>query len=760
MPADTGRRRIVLSPTRDDYVDAGFVLVLMGLAIVGFRTTYSGSGYLIAGLVGTLLGIVIAHFANVLRQPMIAVAAATLVVFFLAGGAVALHASAIGGVLPSGSTFHLLSDESVHGWRKLLTTLPPVDGSGGLLVLPYLLGILGGVAGFCLARRARPSAAPVAAPFLVLAAVILLGTQTPAARLLQGAVFAVVALAWVAIRAARLRPPVQNGSGRATRLVTVVVLLGVAFGGAALIGPHVPGSGARARTVLRSYVDPPFDVGQYPSPLAGFRKYTKPAKELYAKDLFTIHGLPSGTLVRVATMDDYNGLTWTAANRPGGGDSPADTFQRVGTDIDDPAAGTHASYTVTIDSGYHDVWLPDAGSLTRLAFSGDRASGHGSSFRYNLATGTGVVPDGLQPGDSYAADAVLPATVALRAADQVATGAAVIAAGAFLHSQAVDWSRSGQGAAAQVLAIAKHLYQVGKFTDGEPPNQQYLPGHSEARLLTFVNGAQVAGDEEQFAATLALAADQLGIPARVVLGATLGASGVVTGKDVTAWVEVELTNGTWRAVLPDTFMNRNSHPDREPPQQQQQQAGQVVPPPARGRPHTGLLDATDAASKVKNTAQHHQVAHHGVAVPGWLVGLGTWGGPPVLLVVLVCAAIIGAKGLRRRRRRSRGTPATRLAQGWLELVDHARDLGAPAIAGRTRREQARDLAAHDLGQLATIADARVFGAAQPDDASAAEFWTHVDSARDRMSRSVSRGRRMLAALSLASLRRPAAGEPA
>ena len=57
------------------------------------------------------------------------------------------------------------------------------------------------------------------------------------------------------------------------------------------------------RAVARNWVEPPFDIGRYPSPLAGFRKYIDPlgqenAANVYDRTLFTIEGAPAGTRVR------------------------------------------------------------------------------------------------------------------------------------------------------------------------------------------------------------------------------------------------------------------------------------------------------------------------------------------------------------------------------------------------------------------------------------------------------------------------------
>ena len=78
----------------------------------------------------------------------------------------------------------------------------------------------------------------------------------------------------------------------------------------------------------------------FPSPLVGFRKYFKDQKD---SELFSVAGLPAGARVRLAVLDDYNGVTFNASTAGG-------PFVRVGDQIDDPATGQAATIDVTIDA--------------------------------------------------------------------------------------------------------------------------------------------------------------------------------------------------------------------------------------------------------------------------------------------------------------------------------------------------------------------------------------------------------------------------
>jgi transglutaminase-like putative cysteine protease len=758
--ATSHRRRAPINPapSRADLTDAGFLIALCTLALAGFSTTFDGWGFLAVGAVGLILGVLIGHGANVLRQPLIAVAAMTVGVFFLLGGAVALRSHAIAGILPSPTVLTGLAQVSVFGWKELLTTLPPVDGQGPLLALPYILGLLCGSGGFTLARRVRYSAAPVAAPVAVLAAVILLGTAQPASRITQGLLFGCVALTWTAIRHQRRRPLVRAGARPLSQLLTAAALLSLVAGGTALLAPNMPGGQSHQRVVLRSYVQPPFDISNYPSPLVGFRKYTKDANQLWDQTLFTVAGLPAGAKIRLAVLNDYEGSVWSVTNdasatMPG---QPAGTFQRVGARIARTTTGTPATLHVTIGPAYAaakdiNAWLPVSGQTTQVTFTGPRATTHTDNFRYNLATDSAVVPDRLQAGDQYTLATVIAPTVP--GADPQPYGPSTLnsASYAFVASQATKWSDKADGVWAQVTNVAKYLHDTGAYSDGGPGQGQYLPGHSVGRLSGFLNARQIVGNDEQYAAAFALMSNQIGLPARVVLGAEPETGGVVKGQDVHAWTEVHLADGQWAPITEKVFMPDSSRkPNQQPPEPIQDANASVVPPPHAARPPS-TFDAAQQAD-ANSARSQHQAPKQGFQIPAFILAALTWGGPPLTAILGSCLLILGLKARRRQQRRTRGLATTRFAKGWRELVDHARDLGSTVPTGHTRKEQADLLGAHNIGHLAAAADAGVFGPGDPDEESVNAYWESIDHARRTMSQKVSRLARIRAAISLRSLR--------
>ncbi|GAA2968767.1 transglutaminase-like domain-containing protein [Actinokineospora diospyrosa] len=743
-------------PTRADLADAAYLTLLFTVALVGFTTSYTGWPFLWTGLAGLGLGLLVGHVANVLKQPLVTVVALTVAVFFLLGGAVVMRERAVAGFLPGPDALGGLAQSSVDSWKQLLTTLPPVD-SGPLLIIPYILGLVCGAGGFTLARRVRVSAAPVAAPALVMIAVILLGTSSPTLPTVLGGIFAALSLGWISVRARRRRRQLRDGARRATRVMSAAALVGVLAGLAVLAGPILPGAGGH-RTVLREYITPPFDLNAYASPLVGFRKYTKNANQLHDQTLFTVTGLPEGGLVRIATLDDYTGTVWGA----GGGSAetvpgqPKYGFQRVGTRIPPTAKGPRATVEIEIGAAYAtaddvNAWLPTPGAPTAIRFAGTTARGHSESFRYNLATTSGIVADRLRTGDKYTVDTIVD-TVEVPA-DPQPFGRPTVEQSAyqFVTAKTGTWAAKASDLGGKLKAVASYLRDNGAYSDGGPGETEYLPGHSVGRLTSFLNAQRPVGDDEQYAAVFALVANQLGMPARVVLGARPGPGGVVRGEHIQAWVEIHLTDGRWAQVMSSEFMpDRSKKPDKIPPQQFENTEASIVPPPNTVHPPSSLTDASRVDPNVGRSASAK--GDEGWEIPGYLLTIITWAGPPIGLVALVCTVIIGGKALRRRRRRLQGEPAARVASGWQEVMDRARDLGTAVPAGLTRPEQATTLGDATVLRLARAADATVFGPIDPNDAAATRFWSSVDEVRKQLGAGVSRFRRLKAALSLSTVR--------
>jgi len=765
-------RRLTLTQARTVGVDAAFVLALVGVAVAGLGATYTETEYWWVAMLGAALAVASTVVVVVmLRWPSVVAAALVLVWYFLLGPILCLRQE---DGLPRPSSWRLLVDETLYGWKDLLTTLPPVDGESRLLVLPWVLGLATGLLAttLSLVKTRRPLVAgplPLLPPVALLALVILLGVGRPHQLWLQGGIFGVLALAWLGLRSARTSAPVRSTQGKLARLGSGAALVGVAGLLSLPVGTWASGGDAD-RVILRTHVDPPFDVGQYPSPLASFRRYVElPAgrtdpRNLHDTDLFTIEGVPAGSRVRLAVLDRYDGVVWGASNnaQPVGSPGAADdTYQRVSSVIDNPVPGRGVDARVTIGPGWGGVWLPTVGALQSLRFDGTDGDALAESFRYNLATSSAVVPRGLRPGDVYTFTAVRPTDdLTPQTAPSGLVGAAADAAG-FLDTQAVQWSEGETQPMRRVFAIARHLKSEGKYSDGVIESEKiYHAGHNRYRLTDDTGGVNspfVVGNDEQYAAWMALLANRIGVPARVVLGAVVPDGGRVTGADVHAWVEVQVADGTWRTLATDLFMDEDA-PAEQQTTRQQDQSGTVVPPPAPIPPPSTAGEQNDADMKVRknrSTAKSGDEEEEAGPVSRWVERAVVYVGVPLVALTILLSSVVVAKLLRRRRRRTRSKISSRFVGAWRELVDHARDLGQPVPvgAGVTRREQSRRLASDGAGPLARRADSHVFGPRVPRPRDAESFWQAVDAERKAMSESVSLGRRVRAALNLTTFRR-------
>lgn len=772
--ATTGTRTRVRShallPDRHAWVDIGFTLVLGVVALSALGTSFTGSSYLVVGLLGAVIAVVVTHLTRAAGWPIISAVVICMALFFLLGGPLCLRSLGDTSVLPGTTTLARVADQAIFGWKDLLTTLPPIEGDGPLLVLPWLSGMLAGLVGLGLAhlpvRRAWLAAAlPVLGMTAVLSGAILLGVRHPQSLLVQGSVFAGLALAWLAIRAHRTSAAVHGGSTSYVRGLGAVAMLALAAGVAFPASAVLAGDDGE-RAVARNWVEPPFDIGRYPSPLAGFRKYIdlkgrSDPNNVYDKTLLDVEGVEAGRRIRFATMDRYDGMVWGASDNalPGPGD---DSFQRVSSTIDNPVDGEEVDVTVTLGEGWSGVWLPTVGALQSMTFETGDARAKAEVFRYNLATSTAVVPSGLQPGDRYSFTAVQPDDVLTpETVGSVEATTSIPPGAAFIQGPTEKWTEdAGSDPMDRVLAAAEHLKSEGKYSDGIGRTERiYVGGHSVWRLSDeFVNAPQIVGNDEQYAATMALIANEIGVPARVVLGAVVPEGGRVTGKEVQAWVELRAADGSWRTLPTESFMS-TTPPADQVPQTNTPMSGTVIPPPNPIPPPSDAGEQSDADLKERKATRKkaEEDEEEGIipGLPSWVGVVLTYVALPLLVVALLLAAVVGLKAWRRHRRRRAESASARFVGAWRELVDHARDLGqvVPLGPAVTRREQSVGIVSDRAGTLARRADSSVFGPSVPEEAAAATYWESIDAERRAMSREVGRWQRLRAAISLRSLRR-------
>lgn len=738
-----------LRPSTDDLIDIGFALALCLIGVIGWRTSFSGGEELSVGMPGVVVGVLVGFLIAKLRLPLLPSIGIGLGGFFLFGGAVALREVAIGGFLPSPAVIDGLVDGSINGWLRLLTTLPPAGQAGNLLAIPYLTAFLGGSLTIVLAVQVTRWPVCALPPIGLLVITVLFGTDQPAALVLQGGVLAAVLIAWLAVRENRNRVLTIHTAPARHRAAPALAMLAVTAIGGVILGPQLPGVNDD-RYVLRDEVVPPFDPQDYPSPLAGFRKFK--GEDAPDDVLFEVSGLPAGASIRLAVMDDYDGLVWRVT---GSGSETAGTFERVGEEIPNPADGDTERIEVTIRA-LDEVWLPTAGIPQMLTFASDTNDEVVDAYRFNRTTETAASPTFASEGDRYTLESVfetaptadelngLPLDPDVLLPDVTSIDPVIVAAAADAVGDAVS-------PYAQVKALEEY-FQAGAYSDGGQTASPRVPaGHSLARLIAFLGGTQLVGNGEQYAATMALMALARGIPARVVLGFSPPGGGEeavpVVGDDLHAWVEVPFQDVGWASFDPTPDEDQLPEPETQRLEEEERVETQP-PPPTTPLPPPTLPDPTEQDNDEEDQ-DDDESSGLGLAAILRLVALVTI---PLLIVLGPALAVIFWKARRRKRRRTQGPPADRVVGGWRETVDLMRDAGQPVPPRATRREVARSSALSGVGTVAERADTAIFSNEDPTEATAESLWIEVDSVREELFDPMTRGERLRARVSINSLR--------
>src|SRR5690606_6171358 len=406
----TTRRREAEQPralTRLALVDVGALVLMFAAVAIGFGPVWGSSGWVLPAAGGAVVGLAVAWVGAWRRFPAVTVTALAVVAYLLFGGALALPHTSIAGVVPTLDTLRELLLGAVEGWKRFVTTVPPMRSFPDLSVVPFLLMLLVALLSGTIAWRVRHAVwavVPVVAGFV---GVILLGTVDAAMPVVQGLVIAIVALLWGAVRVMEARVGTHSisteSSREATRRLrwyrvrTGATILTVAAVAAGFTAPLIMSD--QPRTVLRETIVPPLDIHQYTSPLVAFRHYAKDVRE---EELFTVSELPENGRIRLATLDRYDGVVYDASGDGG----ETGFYTRVGEEIATAEQGTPVPVEVTV-TGYSGVWVPEVGTLTGLRWSGPTAEAQTDGAYYNSTTHTAITTAGVRPGDTYTMQALV-----------------------------------------------------------------------------------------------------------------------------------------------------------------------------------------------------------------------------------------------------------------------------------------------------------------------------------------------------------------
>ncbi|ANJ26701.1 transglutaminaseTgpA domain-containing protein [Agromyces aureus] len=750
---------------RTAVIDLAVLSVLSLLAVLGFETSFGNLDFLLAATAGLVVGTVAAVLGTMLRLGVLTTILLGLAMYFVLGTPFTMPDSAIFGVLPSLTSLAGLAIGAVYGWADILTIGTPVEAPYYVAVVPYVAAWAVALGGSMLVLRWLPrkrtalrGAVILIGPVLLFVSGILLGTDEAFYAGVRGVAFGVIALVWLAWRrgsdvetdavgARRLRNQKLRGSA-------VVVAGAVAIGAVAglAVAPVAPD-----RFVLRDEVVPPFDPLEFSSPLAGFRTYTK---DLAEEPLFTVTGLEPGDALRLATMNSYTGRLWNVAG-PGDSDDDGGYAITGQTLPQPPLAELGSSRTIEVEvADYDDVWLPTVGYGSDLRLEDADSAARVGDLRYNAAAGTAVLTSGVGEGTRYRLEAntqiepsdedladVPVATVELPPVENVPD---------VVTAKGEEYAGDATTPIEQLRNIERGLKTNGFLSHGLASDSiASRAGHGADRLIELFTRSSMVGDEEQYAAAMALMARQLGYPARVVMGFApeIGGEGEtveVVGDDVTAWVEVPFEGVGWVSFRPTP--EAVDAPQDQTPKPKSEPQPQVRQPPRAEQIEDDLLstveiDDTDDEDKDRP-----------FAIPGWVWVATASLGIPLAIVFLPMLVVAMAKERRRRRRRSRPNEIA-AAAAWDELIDRYAELGFEPPERASRRQTAGVLERQAveqgvvstmepdtlrLGTFAASVDRDVFDGQQVASETVVQRWSEADAAAETVTAAVGRSRRLIA----------------
>ena len=750
-----------LAPTR---LVGGTLVVwlLLAVASVAWWPVYRGDAMIVAAVTAVVFGTLVALVGTVLRLPTAVVAVATIAAFALTGVPAAVPGQA-NGLLPTGPGLVDLFAGVALGWKRLVTISLPV-GSYEALLVPYFATLLvATVTAVSVATRAsRQELASI--PALVLfAAGVAVGPSRLDTSIATAVVLAGIALVWaLTVRHGRRAVAVANTIGAPVHVARSVVrpaLVGtgtivaaaVVATGLGLVAPP-----STARTVARTDIVKPFDPRDTVSPLSGFRAYEEQGEADRAQ--LRVTGLPRDGFVRIATLDTYDGVVY----RVGGpdGSTASGTFERVPTSVDVRGVrGRTARVSVTVE-GYRGVWLPTVGDLERVDFTGSAAERERGAFFYNGSTGTGAVVGGVGAGTRYDLTAVVPDQPTDEQLVAAQPGTASVPAPRNVPDAVRDtvdaYTDGAETDGAKLVTMVQALRRNGYVSHGVDDDRVSRSGHGADRLQELLTSPLMIGDQEQYAAVAALMADELGFPARVVMGfapggdsgagaATTDGTTTFRGSDVTARIEVDTAQWGWVTINPNPTVRDIPDEQQQTPKPVTRPETVVPPPPAEQQDQD--QQAPPQSDRDTPPVQPLWLQILLAVLPWVLAFLGL-----VALVLLPFGVIVLIKRVRRRRRRRAPTPRARIVGAWDEYRDALVDRGHDVDRSATRREAVVGAPGEGGAGLAALADRSVFGPSDADGAAADRMWAATDDAVRSLAAGRTRRERFRAAVSLRSLR--------
>jgi transglutaminase-like putative cysteine protease len=393
---------------------------------------------------------------------------------------------------------------------------------------------------------------------------------------------------------------------------------------------------------------------------------------------------PVPEYIRRVTLDRFDGEEWQTSDR-----SVPDT-QRVSDGMPPPPGldpeveGILREYRFDVGENYESSWLPLPYPAQEIEIDGD--------WRYDFSSLDVVSPERNAQDADYT---VRSLEIDYNATDLINAPAPAREDFADLRALPDEVPASVIDLAQQLTAEAETAFEEAAILQaffrsegGFVYDVETAPGNSASALVNFLENRR--GYCEQFAASMAVMARAIGIPARVAVGFTPGTrqddgSWVVGTHDAHAWPELYFQGTGWVRFEPTPATRTGSVPIWTIPPAVGPDGSPTVPDvpgvgDQAGGPDPGLRDpdigAADGAA--------------GSGVSTWIaVGLAVAGGSLVLAIPTVIARIRRAW----RWRRAGGDRIGEAEAAWADLRDTSRDAGFEWDPAATPRQTGTALAA-------------------------------------------------------------------
>lgn len=490
---------------------------------------------------------------------------------------------------------------------------------------------------------------------------------------------------------------------------------------------------------LRERLVRPLDVFEATTPLARVKGglVEEAPVEVFTIGLGNLGPDDSISLIPVATLDQYDGAVWTSTAR----------FESSGAVLTQPAqqgsvGGSSITQVVEITDAYPFQFLPSVGVVTENRegnIGWDPRSGSiardGSADNTRFVT-TQLLRTPLEDEDPSLEGA--PTAVRYAATPPQLSDDQIPIFRAFLDE-------ATEGATSEYDRLVR--LEAWLTSESFGYNVDAPAGHSLAALSSYLDpeggdddGSVVrAGFSEQSASVFAVAARQLGIPSRVVVGYRLpdpltegNESVAVTEDMIHAWPEVWVSGSGWTAFEPTNEGNQTDEQTaRTPAVSSDGDDAQITDLPELQEPV--LIPEDDAGQSTFDR---------------FLV--------PIVLAAIPILYLVGlfiAKRIRRSRRRRAKTVADRTVGAWLETRDRLGALGLPADRSNSVSDVAdvldlRDLTpvADQVAVMSPLVDEALFSPVEPTPATADQAWDAANGAIALAKKSQPIGTRVRAAV--------------